>query len=156
MQTIGHVHSEISNVALVNLFVSVLHFFVIRTKYGIALMAVMKETAVSHLEYLLFAWVPYISQIGKCGGNFTTSSGAITSPSWPKGFSTNETCSNKISLPSGTYVNLTVLVFQLGDYNSAYLEIRDGGSEESPLMGRFWGSDIPSTMLTTKNYMWIR
>ena len=61
-----------------------------------------------------------------------------------------------ISLPNGTYVNLTVLVFQLDDYNSAYLEIRDGESEASPLMGQFWGTNIPSNMVSTQNYMWIR
>ena len=37
-----------------------------------------------------------------------------------------------------------------------YLEIRDGNSENSPLIGKFSGKNIPKTIQTTRNMMWMR
>ena len=64
------------------------------------------------------------------------------------------------------YVNLTILMFDTYDIDCEttifsdegydYLEIRDGNSEKSPLIGRFCGNNIPSSLHSTSNYMWIR
>ena len=39
-----------------------------------------------------------------------------------------------------------------------YIEMRDGDSEDSPLMGRFCGdrSKVPSSMQTTQNHLRLR
>ena len=39
---------------------------------------------------------------------------------------------------------------------SDYLELRDGISEDSPLMGRFCGHTSPEFLQTTQNYLWAR
>ena len=53
------------------------------------------------------------------------------------------------------YINLTIIVLDVtGD--SDYIEIRDGGSKDSSLMGVFQGSEIPPSMQSIQNFMWIR
>ena len=37
-----------------------------------------------------------------------------------------------------------------------YLEMRDGGSEESPLIGQFCGIDIPETIRTSQGNLWMK
>lgn len=37
-----------------------------------------------------------------------------------------------------------------------YVEVRDGLDEESPLVGRYCGYDIPEDIKTQSNKMWIK
>ncbi|GAA6080747.1 dorsal-ventral patterning tolloid-like protein 1 isoform X1, partial [Tachysurus ichikawai] len=37
-----------------------------------------------------------------------------------------------------------------------YLEVRDGLSESSPLIGRFCGYDIPEDIRSTSNTLWMK
>ena len=41
-------------------------------------------------------------------------------------------------------------------YCSDFLEIRDGNSEESPLIGKFCGDKSPASIQSTQNQIWIR
>ena len=43
-------------------------------------------------------------------------------------------------------------------YTSDYIEFRDGGNENSQMMGRFCGNstNIPSHMQTSQNFLWVR
>ena len=52
-------------------------------------------------------------------------------------------CVYVISQPSGTYVKLDLVSIDISchDAGSDYLEIKDGGSDNSPLMGAFCGDD---------------
>lgn len=114
---------------------------------------------------------------GACGGNFTALNGFLNSPSYPENYPKNSKCDYVISQPIGMYVNLTVLMFNTfdkdcGDWQEIYrdwvvgdasaeigfdyLEIRDGNSEKSPLIGRFCGNKIPASIHSTNNNMWIR
>lgn len=108
---------------------------------------------------------------GACGGNFTTINGFLNSPSYPENYPANSKCDYIISQPLGVYVNLTVIMFNTYDKSCGdwimggngiagdgydYLEIRDGISKESPLIGRFCGNNIPASLHSTKNNMWIR
>ena len=40
--------------------------------------------------------------------------------------------------------------------NDDYLEIRDGYSAVSPLMGKFCGTNISRTIVSTQNNLWLR
>ena len=102
---------------------------------------------------------------GACGGNMATLNGFLNSPSYPDNYPDNVVCDYIISQPTGMYVNLTVLMFDTYDIDCEtafvdagydFLEIRDGNSEESPLIGRFCGNKIPASMYSTNNNMWIR
>ena len=98
----------------------------------------------------------YIS--GFCGGNFTEANGHISSPSYPQRYSANEDCVYTISGTTGTFLLLTVLEFELyGGWKRCddYLEIRDGSSEDSPLIGKFC-KDMPTFIQSTQSKVWIR
>ena len=98
-------------------------------------------------------------KFGECDSYFSTSNGTITSPSYPfnyPGHDHDVECVCSISQPTGTYINLTIVVFDLTYSTFDYLEIRDGSSETSPYIGKFFGADIPTTIQSTQSQMWIK
>ena len=71
-------------------------------------------------------------------------------------------CVYLISQPNGTFVNISFLYMDidcqgLTTLTSDYLELRDGKTNESPLMGRFCGNgtNTPDVMQTTQNNLRI-
>ena len=98
-----------------------------------------------------------------CGGDYTNASGVLTSPSYPNPYPRMADCIYLISQPNGTFVNISFITMDVNCQErystSDYIEIRDGNSENSPLMrGRLCGdgSYLPSFMQSTQNHMWIR
>ena len=87
---------------------------------------------------------------GQCGGIFKDKYGHLTSP----GFPNLQSCIYEILQPNNTFIKLTILQFNLTfdtTCNDEFLEIRDGYTAESPLIGKFCGIggiDIPSTILS--------
>ena len=85
--------------------------------------------------------------------------GTITSPLYPNPYPNNAECNYFISQPNGTFINLTVEAFDIEAHyscSSDFLEIRDGFSHESPVIGAFCGSNIPISFQSTDNYMRLR
>ena len=96
---------------------------------------------------------------GDCGGVFKDINGHITSPAYPNIYPNNASCIYIISQPNDTYIELKILQFNLvfeTTCNDDYLEIRDGYTEQSPLIGKFCGTNISRTLLSTQNNLWIR
>ena len=95
---------------------------------------------------------------GLCGGDFTEANGHLSSPSYPNNYPLNEDCVYTISQPNGTYLLLSFLEFHLVESSRQedYLEIRDGSSEESPLIGKFCGEKYPAFIQSTQSKIWIR
>ena len=98
--------------------------------------------------------------LGKCGGNFTTRHGLLTSPSYPASYPHLANCIYIVSLPQDSYVKLTILEVDIHCASPAvdYLEMRDGDSDISPLMIRFCGNgtDTPTQLKTSQNFFWMR
>ena len=94
-----------------------------------------------------------------CGGNYNNQSGVLTSPLYPNPYPTAD-CVYLISQPNGTYVNISIISLDIDcqGTHSDFIEIRDGNSEGSPLMGRFCenGSHVPDFMQTTQTQLRIR
>ena len=96
-----------------------------------------------------------------CGGNYSDSSGILTSPLYPNSYPELADCVYLISQPNGSYINSSILSMDIdcddNDLISDYIEIRDGLYDDSPLMGRFCGngSKAPNFMIT-QNYLRIR
>ena len=86
--------------------------------------------------------------------NYSSSSGFIVSPFYPTPYPDETVCDYIIVQPYGTYINLTILKFDI--WSDDVLEIRDGSSMRSPLMGEFWGNNLPPLIQSTQNNMWIR
>ena len=97
-----------------------------------------------------------------CVGEYTNASGILTSPSYPKLYPHLADCSYFISQPIGTFVNISFITLDVNcqktHSSSDYIEMRDGNSGVSPLMGRFCGdgSNVPEFMQTTQNHLRIR
>ena len=116
--------------------------------------------------------------------NFTTPSGIFTShPSYPENYPKNSDRVYTISQPTGTVIQLNILSMDIEYFNyeydyyygsddydfhqyggvtcmTDYLEIRDGTSEQSPLIDGYCGDgtvlSLPITIQTTKNNVWMR
>ena len=96
---------------------------------------------------------------GACGGNFTTANGLLTSPSYPNNYLDDADCVYIISRPNGSYVNLAINNMDIEHEPTCaydYLEIRDGNSEESPIMRKLCGNEIPPLMQSAQNNVWMR
>ena len=98
-----------------------------------------------------------------CGGDYTNESGILTSPSYPNPYPRMADCVYLISQPNGTYVNISFISMDVNcqeRYSTGpdYIEMRDGNSEDSPVMGIFCGdgSNVPAFMQTTQNHLRIR
>ena len=91
---------------------------------------------------------------GTCGGNFTTMNGIFTSPAYPSKYPDNADCVYIISQHKGIIV-LNFVKIDI-DIMSDYLEIRDGPSDNSPLLYTISGSEYPSTLQSSQNHMWIK
>ena len=87
--------------------------------------------------------------------------GVIKSPSYPNYYPNDANCTHIISLANGKIIILTFEVFDIEEGDSdgcSYdsLEIRDGSSVDSPNIGKFCGTNIPTIIQSTNNTMWMR
>uniref|UniRef100_A0A158PT14 Cubilin n=1 Tax=Brugia timori TaxID=42155 RepID=A0A158PT14_9BILA len=88
----------------------------------------------------------------------------LTSPGFPKTSPNSLDCIWTISAPSGHRIKFTVdpISFNLEDSSvedvcsGNYLEVRDGPSKLSPLVGRYCGKEPPSTIFSTGSYLNIQ
>ena len=86
---------------------------------------------------------------GSCGGSFFTASGILTSPNDPR----SEECIYTISLLDGSYVNVSIISMDVDCTN--YIEMREGISEGSPIIGKWCGRASNISLLAT-NHLRIR
>ena len=96
----------------------------------------------------------------ECGGRFSNSSSILTSPSHPNPYPALADCVYLISQPNGTYVDISFLTMDIDCQGTPtdYIEMRDGYSEDSPLIGTFCGNDshLLANIHTTQNHLRIR
>ena len=103
-----------------------------------------------------------IEKFTECGGSYSNASGYLTSPAHPNDYPILSNCIYLISQPKGSYINISFtrmdVICTPNTKDSDFIEVRDGISEDSPLMGRICGneSNVPSFMQTSQNYMMIR
>ena len=93
---------------------------------------------------------------GECGGNFTTMNGIFTSPKYPNIYPVNTECIYTVSLHQGFLIFLNVIRMEL-DSQGDYLEVRDGPSEASPLLGRISGNEQHQSFIQSgQNHIWLK
>ena len=100
---------------------------------------------------------------GTCGGNFTTKQGLFTSPSYPGNYLDNEDCTYTILQPNGIVIQLKFLSMDIEYYGrwgqncyNDYLEIRDGPLANSPLLEKLCGSEVPASIQSSQNQLWMK
>ncbi|XP_017081199.1 cubilin homolog [Drosophila eugracilis] len=97
-----------------------------------------------------------------CGGTYTGRFGYIKSPNWPKKYGASQKCEWIIKAPFGHRLELVVHNFTMedteydGTCQSDWLEIRNGDSETSPLIGRYCGKNIPSRLPSFGNALYLK
>lgn len=72
---------------------------------------------------------------------------------------THNTLSSKIVLSINEMYLPIFLLSQIERHDNCaydYLEVRDGTSENSPLIGRFCGYDKPEDIRSTSNTLWMK
>ena len=119
--------------------------------------------------------------VGGCGGTFTSPVGLLTSPSYPDVYPNDANCVYIISTTKGTRINIRVVDMDIEyesdnydyyydnyDYHQYggvtckydYLEIRDGTSDQSPLIDAYCGDNtvvsLPIQTQSTGNNVWMR
>ncbi|KAJ8389047.1 hypothetical protein AAFF_G00124440 [Aldrovandia affinis] len=93
-----------------------------------------------------------------CGGTLF-GSGQIRSPFHPNSYPHDKTCEWVINQPAGYVVTLNFLTFDIEGSSGCrydYVEVRDGSSVSSPLIGRYCGSTVPALVQSTQGSMFIR
>ncbi|XP_017464514.1 PREDICTED: cubilin homolog [Rhagoletis zephyria] len=94
-----------------------------------------------------------------CGGNFTARYGVIKTPSWPKLYDNSMDCTWTINAPMGRKIELAIQNFSVEttskNCHDDYLEIRNGGSATSPLIGKYCGSSIPARVPSFANHLYL-
>uniref|UniRef100_A0A8C0Y441 Metalloendopeptidase n=1 Tax=Cyprinus carpio carpio TaxID=630221 RepID=A0A8C0Y441_CYPCA len=94
-----------------------------------------------------------------CGGEVKRDNGQIQSPNYPDDYRPNKVCMWKITVAQGYHVGLTFQSFEIERHDNCaydYLEVRDGNSESSPLLGRFCGYDKPDDIKSSSNQLWMK
>ena len=95
-----------------------------------------------------------------CGGTYSNITGIITSPYFPSQYPNNTDCHYKIVQPIGTYIKLNITYMDIETWPGSetcqtntgdYLEVRDGSSDDSPLIGQFCGNAKIATTSTSNS-----
>uniref|UniRef100_A0A3Q2TAZ9 Cubilin n=1 Tax=Fundulus heteroclitus TaxID=8078 RepID=A0A3Q2TAZ9_FUNHE len=91
---------------------------------------------------------------------FNSPTGTFTSPSYPNYYPNSRDCIFKIIVQLNMQIMLNFTSFELeGSPPSCrfdFVEIRDGGYETSPLIGKFCGGQRPPVVRSHSNRLWIR
>ncbi|XP_017013207.2 cubilin homolog [Drosophila takahashii] len=93
-----------------------------------------------------------------CGGHIHASSGMLTSPGYPLNYSSGLDCDWHLTGRTDYQMEIQLDFFDLEQSRNCsgdYLEVRNGGGRDSPLMGRFCGTNIPTSIPSFGNELRI-
>ncbi|XP_072439043.1 tolloid-like protein 2 [Chiloscyllium punctatum] len=94
-----------------------------------------------------------------CGGDIHKDTGQIQSPNYPDDYRPSKECTWRITVSEEYHVGLVFQAFEIERHDSCaydYLEVRDGDSATSPLIGQFCGYNKPSDIKSSSNKLWMR
>ncbi|NXF95695.1 TLL1 protein, partial [Eubucco bourcierii] len=95
----------------------------------------------------------------ECEQKIHSPNGIITSPNWPDKYPSRKECTWEITATPGQRVKLAFNEFEIEQHQECaydHLEVFDGESEKSPILGRLCGSKIPEPLIATGNKMFLR
>uniref|UniRef100_A0A8B9TKW5 Cubilin n=1 Tax=Anas platyrhynchos TaxID=8839 RepID=A0A8B9TKW5_ANAPL len=94
-----------------------------------------------------------------CSHNYSTETGVLTSPNYPNNYPVRTECIYTITVGINRQIVLRFTNFTLeGNIRCTedYVEIRDGGYETSPVLGKYCGTDLPPVIISHGNKLWIK
>ncbi|XP_068184525.1 CUB and sushi domain-containing protein 1a [Antennarius striatus] len=89
-----------------------------------------------------------------CGGHLTAPTGVLLSPGWPSFYKDSLNCQWVIEAQPDHAVKIHFDRFQT-EVNYDTLEIRDGPSTSSPLIGEYHGTQAPHFLISTSNVLFL-
>uniref|UniRef100_A0A669AVD5 CUB and Sushi multiple domains 1 n=1 Tax=Oreochromis niloticus TaxID=8128 RepID=A0A669AVD5_ORENI len=89
-----------------------------------------------------------------CGGHLTAPTGVLLSPGWPSFYKDSLNCQWVIEAQADHAVKIHFDKFQT-EVNYDTLEIRDGPSASSPLIGEYHGTQAPHFLISTSNFLFL-
>ncbi|VTJ62983.1 Hypothetical predicted protein [Marmota monax] len=89
-----------------------------------------------------------------CGGHLTASSGVILPPGWPGYYKDSLNCEWIIEAKPGHSIKITFDRFQT-EVNYDSLEVRDGPTSSSPLIGEYHGTQAPQFLVSTGSFLYL-
>ncbi|XP_062489682.1 cubilin isoform X1 [Pezoporus occidentalis] len=94
-----------------------------------------------------------------CSHNYSTETGVLTSPNYPNNYPVQTECIYTITVEINRQIVLNFTDFTLEGNKRCtqdYVEIRDGGYETSPSLGRYCSTDLPPLIISHSNKLWIK
>uniref|UniRef100_A0A8C2U7F5 Metalloendopeptidase n=1 Tax=Coturnix japonica TaxID=93934 RepID=A0A8C2U7F5_COTJA len=94
-----------------------------------------------------------------CGGEIHKNEGQIQSPNYPDDYRPSKECIWKITVSEGFHIGISFQAFEIEWHDTCsydYLEIRDGPTENSPLIGQFCGYEKPEDIKSSSNKLWMK
>ncbi|XP_040449627.1 cubilin isoform X3 [Falco naumanni] len=94
-----------------------------------------------------------------CSYNYSTETGVLTSPNYPNNYPVRIECIYTITVGINRKIVLRFTNFSLERSNicrNDHVEIRDGGYETSPYLGKYCGTDLPPVIISHGNKLWIK
>ncbi|CAG0898496.1 unnamed protein product [Cyprideis torosa] len=102
----------------------------------------------------------YATYEAVCGGRIDVhQTHLLTSPGYPREYTKRKDCVWIAVAPEEYQVALKFTFFETENHDDCrydYLEIRDGGAPDSPLIGKFCGYKIPEDIKSTGNLLWLK
>uniref|UniRef100_A0A8C2WMG0 CUB and Sushi multiple domains 2 n=1 Tax=Cyclopterus lumpus TaxID=8103 RepID=A0A8C2WMG0_CYCLU len=89
-----------------------------------------------------------------CGGNLTGPSGLILSPDYPEPYPHGRECDWRVTVTLDYVIALSFNQFSL-EPSYDFLHIYDGPDSLSPLLGSFYGTDVPDRIESTANTLFL-
>ncbi|XP_069007315.1 cubilin [Embiotoca jacksoni] len=97
-------------------------------------------------------------QVASCSRTYEQEYGYLMSPGWPNIYPHNMDCIVLLKAPPGSYISFFFNNFDLENHRNCrydYLEVRNGSTVDSPLIGRFCGSALPDPVFPQSNLLYL-
>ncbi|CAN9504895.1 unnamed protein product [Ophioblennius macclurei] len=94
----------------------------------------------------------------KCGDSLQDSTGNLSSPGFPNGYSAYAHCVWRISVTPGEKIVLNFTAMDLFRSHLCWydhVEVRDGFWRKAPLKGRYCGDTLPDAIISTDSRLWV-
>lgn len=98
-------------------------------------------------------------QLASCSRTYEQEYGYLKSPGWPETYPHNMDCTIILRAPQNSYISFFFSDFDVESHSNCdfdYLEVRNGSTADSPLIGRFCGSTLPSPIFPQSNLLYLR
>ncbi|XP_063777593.1 cubilin [Pseudophryne corroboree] len=107
-------------------------------------------------EYMIGNGLSFTYQIKNCSREYNQSFGYLQSPGWPGKYPYNTECTIILRAPENSSIALFFNSFHLESMIATcqdFLEVRNGSSPDSPLIGTYCGNNIPNPVFPKNNIL---